>query len=175
MKMKRNRSRRGVTYFLVLGTTLIVGAMGYGGLLAVRAKTRTANMLMDAAEARTLAVSAINLARVKINKDLAWRSTYAGGGFIAERSMETGEYYSWQILDHSTGGPVTSNPMDSVRIVGKGRVGSAVQLQSVVLDPTKVPYDAVKSALYAGGNVTFNSSTPLTVSGAPLSAIRPSS
>ena len=71
----RQETRRGVTYVLVLGATLIVGAMGYGGMLAVRAKARTANMLTDAAEARMLAVSAINLARLKIQNDLNWRTT----------------------------------------------------------------------------------------------------
>ena len=173
MRRIRGASRRGSIYLLVLGSTLIVAVLGLGGLQAVRSQARNANLLRDSSAAADLALSAIAHARLNVKQDGSWRTTYASGAWSTEQSLGSGAF-SWKIVDASTGGSVLHsgvNPLSDtamVKICGKGRVGSVLHTTTVQLAVTKNPYDAVKTALYASGNVTLNSSTPLTVSGAPL-------
>ncbi len=173
-KSRNVAQRRGVTYLLVLGTTLLVAVMGLGGLLAARTQSRTANLLRNASSASDLALSAIAIGRLKINEDQNWRTTYASGGWSVEQQLGDG-YSSWKVVDASTGGSVLHagiNPLAdtaTVKVCGKGRVGKVIHNTVVELSVTKNPYGALKSALYAAGNVTLNSSNPLTVSGAPFS------
>lgn len=166
-RISRGKARQGFTYVLVLGTTLIVMTMGWGALMVTRAKTRTAVMQSDAAQARLLAMSAIHLARLKIKNDTNWRTNYASAQFTAESTAATGQFYSWKILDNATGGAVTSNPLDAVRVIGKGRVGSAVQMHSVVLTAVKVPLDVLRTTLHSSDY--FNCNLPITSSGGPVS------
>jgi hypothetical protein len=175
VRSTRRVSRRGSIYLLVLGSTLIVAVLGLGGLQAVRSQVRSANLLRDSSAAADLALSAIAHGRLKLIEDSAWRTNYASGAWSTEQTLGSGTF-SWKIVDASTGGSVLHagvNPLSdtaTVKICGKGRVGSVLHITTVQLAVTKNPYDAVKTALYAGGSVALNSSTPLTVSGAPLAA-----
>lgn len=164
---RQSQLRRGSSYILVLGTTMIVSTLGLGALLAVRAQARAGRMLTDVAEARQLAHSAIDLARLMMANDLNWRTTYAGGQWMVERQADVGKFYTWKVLDDATGGPVSNNEMESVRIVGKGRVGTAVQLWSTVLDVSIFPLDVLRTTVHSES--MFDVRDPITTTGGPVS------
>ena len=73
------RPRRGSVFLVVLGVSLIVAALAYGGILVTRARQRTAAETADAAQARQNAETGIDLARLWIRQDANWRLNRSPG------------------------------------------------------------------------------------------------
>jgi hypothetical protein len=176
-QQRRPGSRDGVTYVLVLGTTLMVAVMGLSGLIAARSQSRNARQLQAVASASDLALSAVARGRMLIKADQNWRTTYASGLWSAEQQLGEG-FFNWKVIDASTGGSVLHSGIESlsdtssVKIIGKGRVGNVIHLTSVEVAVTKSPYDALKSALHAQGAVTLTSGSGYTMAAinGPLSS-----
>ena len=163
----RGRTRFGVSSIPVLGVSLLVATMGFTALLVVRGQSRMSMIQGDAAEARLLALSAIDLARLEIDSDPNWRTTYAGATWGNERAVAPGKFYAWKVVDYATGGSVTTDELASVRVVGKGRVGSGIQLQSVVLTAKITPLDVLRTTVHSNDNL--HAGAPITTTGGPVS------
>ncbi len=159
---------------MVLGTTMLVAVITLGALQSVRSQTRMSRMIGDSSAAAELAASAIAHAQLILKNDTNWRTTYASGAWSTEQAFGTGSF-RWKVVDATNGGSVLHagvpplSDTAAIRIYGKGRIGSVVHSMSVQTILSKKPYDAVKSAIHAQGNVTLSSGNSFTVIGGPFS------
>jgi hypothetical protein len=166
--------RRGITYIMVLGTTMLVAVITLGALQSVRSQTRMSRMIGDASSAADLASSAISHGQLLIKNNSLWRLFYASGSWSSEQSLGGG-FFQWKVVDASTGssvlheGVLPKDDFNPVRIYGKGRIGNVVHTMSVEINFSKKPYDAVRSAIHAQGNVSINSGDSFNVVGGPFS------
>lgn len=165
-------SRRGATYALVLGTSLLVATISMGSLMAVRSQAETARLLGDATAAADLASSGVAYARLKIKDDAEWRTTYASGTWSAEQPLGGG-VFTWKVVDATTGGSVLHSGVTaafdtaSVRVYAKGRIGSVVHTTSVILAAQKVPLDVLRTTMHCED--LFYVASPVTTTGGPVS------
>jgi len=148
-------SRRGSAYLLVLISTALVVAIGLSGLLATRVRARISQAQIDAAEARSLARSAIEIGLQRIRDDPNWRTTGGNGTWIDEVDFGRGTM-SLEASDPDDG-DVTSGEGDPVVLTGDAAVGQARQRVSVRLEAELPPLEALASALHAGGLLQFDS------------------
>ena len=98
MSQSTNRHRRGVTYIMVLGTTMLVAVITLGALQSVRSQTRMSRMIGNSSAAAELAASGIAHARLILKNDANWRTTYASGAWSTEQAIGTG-YFRWKVVD----------------------------------------------------------------------------
>ncbi len=165
-------SRRGATYALVLGTSLLVATISMGSLMAVRSQAETARLLGEATAAANLALSGVSYARLKIKADPEWRTTYASGTWSAEQPLGGG-VFTWKVVDATTGGSVRHNGVSaafdtaSVRLYSKGRIGSVEHTTSVILAAQKVPMDVLRTTMHCED--LFYVAAPVTTTGGPVS------
>ncbi len=152
--------RRGTAYLLVLAATLIVATLGMGALLAVRAQVRATHLAGDTAEARDYALSAVELGRTWISRDVRWRSNRTNGLWASNQPIGSGSL-TLEVTD-----PIDSlanRPHDPVIVKATAVKGQARQMLQVTLvaDPTPLP--ALAFPLHAGGQIHVDAGRRLTV------------
>ncbi len=135
---RRGQSRNGAALYLaVLSTALITSALGLAALLLVRTERRTTSLGSDLLEARVNARTAVELATRVIANDSSYRTTYSNGVETSPVSLgsDANGTVSW-ILEDSDGSLADADT--ELRLRGVGRVGSALQVASVVVTPPQI-------------------------------------
>ncbi len=161
------RPRRGSIYILVLVTSMLVAAIGISAIAIARINTRRTSDSICQQEARSLAVSGVELAVALINHQPNgwWR-----GAFIQNVETTPLPYWngtiSWKFVDED--GDLADDPADPVRVHGIGRVGQAVWAYSVLLAGTD-PLDVLNTCIHSAGELDIKSGRSLTATGAPAS------
>lgn len=125
---RRMRQARGVVYLFVLCTSLLVVAIGVSAITLGRIELRQTRGERDAAVARTLARSAIEVGLAKIKSDENWRTTLGVGVWVPSTAMGGGRM-RLEALSIDT----TTPSNDAVTLLGTGGVGDAVQMLQVVV------------------------------------------
>jgi Tfp pilus assembly protein PilX len=143
--------RRGSAYLIVLAAAMIVATLGLGALLAVRSQNRAARALMDAAEARQNAHSAIELGRLWISQDPKWRSNRPNGAWATNQPMGAGSY-SLEVTD-PLDGDLANRPHDPVVLKAIGVKGQARHIAQVTLTASPEPLPALRCAAHTGGQL----------------------
>ncbi len=159
--MHRYRPRRGATYVVVLGATLIVSALGVSGLLAVRAQGRNIDSYAHTSSARLHALSAIELGIQEIANDPNWRTTHKddpNGIWFSNRSLGDGTF-TLKVVNPS--GALDRSPYDPVIFTGTGRVNGRIEQQivEVTVVPELSPLTCLETAETAGSTISFGSTT----------------
>ena len=160
---RRSRAplRRGYIYVAVLLTTLLVSTLGLVAISAASLRLRSATDANDWAAAQILALSALDDAVLRIQKDPAWRTSFLPGVEYPNpaRSLGSGSY-TWKLLDDDNN--LADDDSDSVRVVGIGRVGQATAAESVRLLPTGQPLTCLQSALHCQGDIALSTAVQFT-------------
>lgn len=156
----RRRRRRGSVYVAILGLSILVAVIGLGGIALARAQARTRDLQADTAEARSYALSAVELARTLIAGDATWRTTHANGAWITNQPFGNGKI-SVSVTNHN--GALNHADTDPVIVVGTGTRGLASQSIQVTLAPALTPYTCMYTSACAGGLMSLGNTT---VSGA---------
>jgi len=103
--MKRpitSTARRGSTYLLVLGSTMLVTVIGLSALFAVTLERRRAEAAGDAVKARFYAQSALEMAAHWIDDDPDWRSNRPNGAWATDVPIGNGTF-GVQVVDPGDG------------------------------------------------------------------------
>jgi len=162
--------RRASTYIMVMGTAMLVTAIGLGAIAVSRLQVRTASWGGDAGEAGILALSAAEHALAKLNLltvagDPTWRGGYTNGVKVSDIPFGRGTI-SWMLVDAD--GNLDDNDADPLDLYGIGVVGEARRVYRVSLEPADDPLDCLASAVHSGGNlVVWAYGDTLNLNGAP--------
>lgn len=84
--------RRGTMYAVVLFAALLITTIGFSGLAAVRAQTRTRIHSQDLSGARRLAEAGLDWAFLQIANDAGWRSNLGNGDWISDFNAGHGTF-----------------------------------------------------------------------------------
>ena len=123
--------RGGSVYIAVLGATMLVTVAGVSALLAVRIQLRAAEATTGAGRADIAAQSAVDLAMFRLSRNPLWRTTHTHGAWTAEITAG-GAALSYRLVDERFG-DLLADVNEPVRLYGKGTVGEATRVYSVLL------------------------------------------
>jgi hypothetical protein len=161
--MLSQQRRQGFSYIAVLGTSLIVGTMAWGGLAILRIQSRTSLQALDTIKARQDAHAAAEVGRALIALDSNWRTTYGSGQLITSRSTGSGT------ISATVADPVDTNlgnlPHDPVRLHISANQGRAVQKFQMDLWANPIPLDVLNHAVHTWGHLQIRSTASLEVYG----------
>ncbi len=155
---RRNIGRRGTAYVAILGLCLVVVAIAFGAIAAVRIQARAADTMGDVAEARLYAQAAIEAGRVIIAKDSSWRNDESNGTWIAHQNIGSG-YFALDGWNQNPALPLNNSDTDSVVLTGTGVKGRARQKLQVTLTATSTKMTCLDAALTGAGIITFTAAT----------------
>jgi hypothetical protein len=156
----------GSVYLHVLACSLLVSIIGLGSLLAVRVQVRSCRLMRDYAEARTCAVSAVELGLLHIKQDAAWRTTWPNGTWMQDQPLGSGTF-TLQGIDPQDN-DLADSPYDAVVLTGTGAKGLTRHKARVVLVPVIKPIDALTSCLQGSGSLQVTGGKRITAIGAPV-------
>jgi hypothetical protein len=158
--------RKGSIYLHVLACSLMISIIGLGSLCAVRVQGRSCRLMRDYAEARTCAVSAIELGMLHVKQDPLWRTTWPSGTWMQDQPLGSGKF-TLQGTD-AQDGDLADSPYDSLVLTGIGTKGVARHKVQVVLAPVIKPVEALTSALQGSGSLQVTGGNKITAVGAPV-------
>jgi len=153
-------------YLYVLACSLLVSVIGLGSLYAVRVQARSCRLMRDYAEARTCAVSAIELGMLHVKADSAWRTTWPNGTWMLDKPLGSGTF-TLQGTDPQDG-DMANSPYNPLVLTGIGAKGVARHKVQVVLAPVIKPIGALTSCLHGSGSLKVNGGKQITAVGAPV-------
>lgn len=130
------RLRRATMYLAVLMVSTIVAVIGVSALMFGRIQFRRTEENGDETAARLGAQSAVELGFLKVSNDPAWRSTYTHDQWTVDRTLGDGTI-AWKLVDQ-TQSDLLTDPNSPVRLYGRGQVGDAVRLFSVLLESVAI-------------------------------------
>lgn len=158
--------RRGSIYLHVLASSLLVTILGLGSLAAVRLQMRSTRLARDSAEARTCAISAVELGLLQVKQNPNWRTTWTSGTWLDNKVLGTGRF-TLQGTD-ITDGVLTDSAYEPLILTGIGTRGIARHKAQVTLVPVVKSLAALSTCLDASGQIVISATKQITVIGAPL-------
>lgn len=166
-RLSTRRRRRGGIYIVVVGVAMIVSVLALGAILVRRIERRTSQGTADVAEARTYALAAIEIGRLRIKGDSDWRNTYSNGVWEADVPIGSGTY-TLEGIDPDD--DVLNDGADHpLVLIGTGQKGLARQKMQVTLVAYQPPLDALLTCVHSQNELLVKSGKLLTVTGAPAS------
>lgn len=130
--------RRGMVYLAALGASMIVMVIGVSAVLAGQLQNRMVDIGRRAIVAQNAAEAAVEFARLQIKINPGWRSAIANNTWSENITFKDATF-AIKLVDE-TDGNLTNDATQSVRLYGKGQIGSgnsgtAARLLSVELAP----------------------------------------
>ncbi|MFN0011768.1 MAG: hypothetical protein ACKVS8_09020 [Phycisphaerales bacterium] len=170
--MTLRSSRKGSIYVIVLFTVVAVVAMVMGGFELQRAARRGTQTSDDAAHARLLARSAIELGLQVINDDPARTTVPANGAWIAATTVGKG------VITLNASDPIDGNLTNKtdqpIVLESSATLGQAKQFARAKANPVFSRMPAITGSLVAKGAITFTtasvSTTNTVIGGATTTA-----
>ncbi|MGQ0628078.1 MAG: hypothetical protein ACT4PL_08265 [Phycisphaerales bacterium] len=152
------QSRRGAVYLLVIMTTALVVAMALGGALVDRSERRAREIELQAARARDLAQSAVDIGLQRIFADSAWRTNLpANGQWMTDQLIGSANQGTLTLVaSDPADGSITNDPDDGLLLRGSGALGEARQTIEVLLEARYSPMPCITGALHSGGALSFS-------------------
>ncbi|MCA9025072.1 MAG: hypothetical protein KDA86_07650 [Planctomycetaceae bacterium] len=152
--------RAGYLYLGVMMTALIVGLVGVSALSVARVKFDTAQRQNDLFTAQTLARTAIEDAVRQINDDASWRTNLSINIEYPDPAHNLGAgSFTWKLSDDD--GNLSDDDADAAWLTGIGRVGDAVFVETVMLQPTGAGLSCLEAAFHCGTSVTLGSAADI--------------
>ncbi len=158
--------RRGSTYVMVLGLSLVLTVIGLSALTVSRITSRMVGANRDSSETRFLAFTAAEHALNRINADNNWRTTFNGA--TVAKSFGRGTF-SWRVVDENDG-DLTDDNSDPATIVATGTVGDASHTLSLRVTCDGGALNSLSACLSAGGEVEVTVGNALTLTGSNLTS-----
>lgn len=125
------RRQRGTVYLLVLSVTAMLVAIGVTAVTVGRIDLKSLRLEEDQAEARLFAQSLIEVVRLELERDEAWRKIYTSGEWTAYRRVGTASY-RFKLVDEQDG-LLADNETDAARLYVQANAGDASRIYSVIL------------------------------------------
>lgn len=130
----RKHRRGGYLYIATLATTTIVAVIGLAAMSVARVKLKIAETGNDRSEAFLLSLSGIECGISNINANSSWRSTYSNDTEYPATPIALGNgTMTYKFVDDD--GDLTDDTADIATLYGIGRVGDAVYVQTVTIEP----------------------------------------
>ena len=153
------RLPRGSVYVIVLAIAMLVTVIGVGALVAVRVQLRAADLSADCEEARQAAHSGVELARLWIRQDYAWRKSRANGAWATGLAVGGGTF-SVSVEDPADG-DLLDDPLEPVVVTATGYRRNARQRVRVTLSPNPAALNSLDVAVAANGSIAGLNGTAL--------------
>lgn len=157
--------RRGSIYLAVLGVSIIVTALGVGGILAARVRGAADAATADSLQARQNAETGVNLLANYMAGNAGWRSR-APGVWMNAVALTRGTY-SVQVTDPADGS-LSNNPFDPILVRVTGAKGRARYVLEFNAKPGGNPISALGAALCANGTVKVSVGKTVNANGAGI-------
>lgn len=145
--------RQGSVYVAVLGVALIIAVMAIGAMAVQRTQRHMVARQQDLVQARINALAGIEMGRLRIQKDSAWRTTFSNGIWEQDVAVPTGTY-TLEGVD-PTDGDLTNDELQTVTLGATGTSGTAIQKIAATFQPDIVPLNCLEVAV-VGGSATFD-------------------
>lgn len=158
--------RRGSTYVMVLGLSLVLTVIGLSALTVSRVTGRMVAANRDFSETRFLAFTAAEHALNRINADDDWRTTFNGA--TVAKSFGRGTF-SWRVVDEDDG-DLTDGNSDPATIFATGTVNDASHTLSVRITRDGGVLNSLSACLAVGGQVEVTVGNALTLTGSNLTS-----
>jgi len=129
----RRGCRRGSIYLATLGTAVIVTIIGLSALLVARVHRATAAAVEDATRARIAADCAVDVMIFRLAGQSDWRDVLENDVWTSEE-IAGDATVSYKLVDEIDG-DLSNDDTQPVRLYAKARVGRAVRICSVLLNP----------------------------------------
>ncbi|MEE8170531.1 MAG: hypothetical protein V3T70_08290 [Phycisphaerae bacterium] len=157
-------------FLAVMGTAIVVWTVALTAMTSAHIRLRGANESMDVSEAQVLARSAVHHAVLTLNAATqggvqTWRTTFSNRVVSVSKTFGRGTI-SWALVDEADAN-LANDPSQLVRVYGIGRVGEAVQVYSVSVQPKTTTLDVLRTTAHSAGD--FNADNKLFANGGPLS------
>lgn len=147
--------RRGSVYLPILLIATVAGTLTIGGLLVVQSHSRSVQMRSNTEIARANAFSAIEAARARMMWDANWRANNTNGEWISNESVPGGGTMTVSVTNPF--GVLSRQDTDDVIVTGTGKMGTAVQTVSVVVEPgAKTPLTCLEGGICVAEDITFS-------------------
>jgi hypothetical protein len=157
----------GSVYLHVLASSVLVTIIGLAALAGVRIQTRCAQRARDYAEARSCAVSAVELGLLYVTQDPDWRTTWTNGTWLSDKSLGDSTF-TLEGKDPQDG-DLADSQYEPLILTGIGSKGIARHKAQVTLVPVISPLEALNTCLHAAGVIHIGSDKTVTATGAPIS------
>ncbi|MBN2129399.1 MAG: hypothetical protein JW741_07875 [Sedimentisphaerales bacterium] len=169
--MPAGRTKRpkcnGSVYLHVLASSVLVTIIGLGALATVRIQTRSALRARDVAEARSCAVSAVELGLLFVTQDPNWRTVWSNGAWLSDKPLGDATFTLQGVDPHDN--DLTDSNYEPVVLTGIGTKGIARHKTQVTLVPVVRPLEALNTCVHAGGNLQVKGGDRIIAVGAPVS------
>jgi hypothetical protein len=150
---RSHKLRRGSVYIAVLGVAMIVSIVSLSAMQITRLQRHSALALDETAEARLMAQSAVEYALAKITADSSWRTTFKSGVEYPTDWVGLGDSGEFKFDLSDSDGSLSDDVNDAATLRGIGRSGEAVQVATVMLEPTGAPLTCLEVSLCVNGAV----------------------
>lgn len=152
----RGPHRRGTVYLVVLSTVTLVIILSVAAAIAARIGVESANASIDAALARRVALSGIDLALSKVDNTLPARDTINDASGVVSDTTYDGVRLVVSASDPEDG-DITGRTDQDLLLTSSASVRRASQKFQVRLTPYSEPISALSKAVSVGGRITFDS------------------
>lgn len=152
------RGRRRATIFVpLLLISALVGVIGLSALTATRIESKGTIERADLLEARSLALSAIELGLQRIESNPNWRDVFPNGNWFSNVALDGGTFS----LDGTDGDglPLNNNPSDGLILLGIGSYGRARFKLQVTLTSQAGGLNSLESSLHSNLNMGLSGTT----------------
>ena len=162
------RTRRGSTYILILGISVILMVIGLSAVTVSRVNTRTVVTDNHWAEAQVLAFSGVEHALATVQATSDWREKFAN----TEQTVHlAGGSFRWRVVDEADG-DLTDNDAEPFLIVARGEVGQGAYAMGLQCTVQGEPLEALGCALHCDGEVRLSALRKVTAANGPVSTNR---
>lgn len=149
--------RRGSTYIVVLGSSLVVTVIGMAAVMAARVERRSTEGAADMTAARFYAQSAIELGCYLIDSDPNWRTNRVNGTWVSNRTIKTGTLSLLGVDPNDA--DLSNSATDPLVLTGIGVEGEAKYNLQVSLQAKIPPLSCLETAVHADNDVNVVSAT----------------
>ena len=157
MRKRRGRAQPGSAYLAIVGATMLVAVIGFAAVTAARVQLRVSERSGDVLAARSLARSAVQIARVYMDREPDWRRARPNGVWVERQPLDGGAI-TIEVID-PTDNDLANWDSDPVEVTATGFAGGATQTERVTLVAQRPPLGCLEVAALADGAYAVNNGT----------------
>ena len=163
----KHHDTAGSIYVHVLASSLLIAIIGLASLSAVRLQMRSSRLMRDYDEARTCAVSAVELGMLYVKQDPNWRTARPNGIWVQDEPLGAGRF-TLEGIDPADN-LLSDSKYEPLVLTGTGTKGLARHKVQVTLVPVIKPLEALNTSLHASGLVHIKAGKQIRAVGGPIS------
>ncbi len=149
-------TRRGSTYVLVLGGSIVLMVVGMSALALARVQARSTAVNVEVTQARFYADAVLEIVMHRLADDSTWRSSLTHDVWTTPEVL--GDLtFSYKLVDEGDGN-LADDTTEPVRCYARAQLGDAVRLVSVELTPTGEPYNVLSNPGFENGTTDWTGS-----------------